>query len=371
MARQWRCSNQTIDCDEPAWRAAQTAAAQTQAATTPSVAPATPAATPAPVEPTDPTDGPPTAGPVQDFAHGYQWVRDNGLTAMGEAMLGLPIALWNLATRERTEAELATWDRALQVPQPDDQMLDQLNGITVPQGAPLIDELNSPEAKQVAIQGGLEVLGIVGAHLLKPLFEGILALGRNAFGKTGTIAIEEGVDQAINHGDDVPAGNGQPALVPTALAQRISDVVRRQAVARKAREAAAEKLKGLDTCPPGTPNCLPLAIKADKLLGDQRPDLPDYSSAAELAAGEKVTDARRWLEGRYGSRLEAAGSARELPPPCRSCRRAREPWSSSPTPAARSTATRSTRSSWRPARCSSSTPSGASGSTRPPNSTSY
>jgi hypothetical protein len=88
--------------------------------------------------------------------------------------------------------------------------------------------------------------------------------------------------------------------------------VRRQAVARKAREAAAEKLKGLDTCPPGTPNCLPVAIKVDKLLGDQRPDLPDYSSAAELAAGEKVTDARRWLEGRYGSRLEAAGSAREF-----------------------------------------------------------
>jgi hypothetical protein len=109
-----------------------------------------------------------------------------------------------------------------------------------------------------------------------------------------------------------PGSDGQPALVPTALAQRVQDAARREAVARRAREAAAEKLKGLDTCAPGTPNCLPLAIRADKALGDEPLDIPNYSSTGELAAGENVTNLRRWMEERYGSAVKDVGSAREL-----------------------------------------------------------
>jgi hypothetical protein len=215
--------------------ATQTPAPATPTATPTATAMATPTATPtATPAATPPAAAPPAAelgGLAGAIAGTYQWLQDCVAYTCGEALLGLPIAIGNLITRQRTPEELATWDRALQVPQPDDQLLDPLNGITVAQAAPLVDELNSPEAKQVYVQAGLEALAVGAGHILSGAFDGILALGRKAFGRTGTTAIEEGADQAIHHGDDLPAGDQAPFLpTPRIPAPRPPAVTVRSAI---------------------------------------------------------------------------------------------------------------------------------------------
>jgi hypothetical protein len=79
----------------------------------------------------------------------------------------------------------------------------------------LANELNSPEAKEVYVQAGLEALTVGVGKVLSVAADGLLSLGRKAFGTGGTQVVEDGAQQAIRNGDDLPAGGGE-LPVPTA-----------------------------------------------------------------------------------------------------------------------------------------------------------
>jgi len=142
-------------------------------------------------------------------------------------MLGLATAGWNLATRPRTAAERAaavhadpppapetaapeSYDALL--PGPEQQALDPMLGLTTTQGAQRLVDASSPEAKEVAIQGSLEAFGLVSSLVLRPVFEGLVDAVRTAFRRPGTTALEEGAEQAIQHGDDLTGPAREPQI---------------------------------------------------------------------------------------------------------------------------------------------------------------